>query len=356
MNRTFDILPYLALICLSLAVLSGCKKVDVPSDDLSQGLVPSGTTITFETDDPASKAIINSKEDLEQVGNSFRVFSWFEGTTSGSMFREDEETDGIPVTYTAATANTPAAWTYTPLRYWMSGTYNFAAVYPSSVAATYQPATQNGTPILSIPSFDITSQEDLMYAVKNGIDGSTANNNNPVSLQFSHMLTLVKINLTQNMDKDKGDPENDYLIKKVTISGVKKEGIYENGWSYDAATASFTRVYEEPQKLKRPINGDLTNLLPLTPWIDGLLLFPQEISSEAIQVKVECLYRLAGTTGDKDADREFIGYIPASVDAWQPGKRITYTMTISSPINITISAPKIQPWDESATQGDMVIM
>ena len=361
MNRPFNILPYLALICLSLAVLSGCKKVDVPSDDLSQGLVPSGTPITFETEDPASKAIINSKEDLEQVGNSFRVFSWFEGTTSGSMFG----TYGTPVTYTAETSTSTPAWTYDPPRYWMSGTYNFAAVYPSSVlktsaddntvAATAGYAPSGNNPLsLNITNFDVTKhQDDLLVAINDPINGS--NPPTKVGLNFKHTLACVQIKLKLNRD-DFFDNEMQVGFAYVELIGFQNIAIAgsmvandESGninlsWTPTSigalSPADFERV-EVENNSKDIFNGY------------GLLVIPQSFTNDDAQLYMRVRVEYPNITST--IINTFTVPLNIGFPAWEPGIRYVYEAEVTQDLLIGFSLIKVEQWSEEQLGDGFIV-
>lgn len=205
MNKMNNRILRLAAFGLMLVAIAACTKTDInTNDDLANGLNPSsGAPIAFETKDAFTKAVINNKADLEVEGNAFRVWSWFQGTTSGAMF----ETAGTPVTY-AKDENGNLNWTYTPPRYWMNGTYDFAAVYPSTVSGTYEPAENTTTPvILNVNDYNIANQEDLLVAFNTGIEGTGRTAEDGVDLTFQHALAGVQIELRLK-------PEDFYEIEK----------------------------------------------------------------------------------------------------------------------------------------------
>lgn len=356
-----------------LASLAGCSKQNIsPSDGLDPS---SGNPIAFEAEDAFTKAAVSDKTDIQNDPNGFRVWSWFQGTTAGPMFG----TEGTPVTYDANTS----AWTYSPTRYWMNGIYDFAAIYPAAITTgegetavttpingTYAPASTGAVPTLTVPDFDVTSQTDLLVAFNNGTDGTGINGATPPSvvyLNFKHALTKINLKISQNFSEENGDPDNDYIVKKVTLSGVYKSGTYiatptgtsesdyTQEWNFTSTTATFEKVYDTPIKL-REVTDENNNIIPLLVWEDALLLLPQEIAADAVRIQIDYTYHLQGDDeGTNDKERTVEAYIPATENLWQSGKHITYSISIASPTNIVFLTPSIQSWSTPQPGGTIII-
>ena len=329
---------------LLLATLTSCKK-DLGTSTPDDGFNQSGDqAISFRLRDAFSKAPINDISDLAKEGNSFKVFGVFTGAEVGHVFDET----GTPVNYSDGN------WTYEDPRYWMNGSYDFSAVYPSNVNASYSSIDK----VLTIADFEVTEdkQEDLLVAFNTGIDGSKGSANNPVTLNFRHLLTKINLKIQQDFTKKTGDPENDYLIKSVTIGGVKNsctyvatpsaasERGYKDGWSFNNTTTVFEKVYETPVKLREHVD-DQNVIQPLLVWDDALLQIPQEIVSETVYLRIVYIYRLNGDAdGEKDRERTFETFIPATKDLWKSGNHIVYIISIANPSNIVLLPSKIEPW------------
>lgn len=374
MSIVNNIAHRLVPLCLLLVALAGCRKEDTPAPD-----TPSGTPIAF-TPETATKAAVSGVEDIQNDPNGFRVWSWFQGTTSGPMFGTPGtdgtlRADGTPVTYDTATS----AWTYSPTRYWMNGNYDFAAIYPAAIttgvgeaatttaiAGTYAPATAGGIPVLTVPNFDATTQADLLVAFNNGTDGTGINGATPpdaVNLNFKHALTKINIRIEQDLSEDE---ENHYFIKRVALSGIKVNGTYTaslnnavlNG-SWDIASSrvsSFNKTFEgDGQQLKKIDENGKVVPNPLKVWgEDGILLIPQEVGTDAIQVLIEYDYVL--NESDTKTSRSITTYLPASTDLWQSGKAITYVIPIAEPSDIIFAKPTIEPWGDDPQTGDTIII
>ena len=366
MNRMNNRTPRLAAFGLMLVAIAACTKTDIkPNDDLANGLNPSsGAPIAFETKDAFSKAVIEDIYDLQQDGNKFLVWSWFQGTTAGPMFTDK----GTEVKYGQTTG-----WTYEQTRYWLNGTYDFAAVYPSTVSGEYKPAQTGGTPVLTVKDFDVTNQDDLLVAFNNGpdgngIDGSLGNANNPVELKFQHALTRINFKITQSSE----DAENDYYVTGVELTGVVKKRTYTvtpsiietgagneiilNGaWTPSKEGNEETAAFEnsfDPVHL-RSDDGEFTHVYG---WgDDGLLLIPQEIEGQ-ISIRVFYRYDLLGDADGNGTATYSDFVIPNYTNyQWQAGKRITYIIPLAHQMDIVIGAPTIEPWTDPQPGGTVII-
>ena len=335
------------------AVALSCNKSSVEPEK------PQGPAIEFSTKDNWTKATDEAALKAIQT-NGFRVWGWFEGTTSGHMFFTNATNDGTHVTYTNGN------WTYQPPRHWMNGIYNFVAVYPQDTPdVVYEPETSGDKPVLVV-DFDSASQKDLMVAAKNKwdtdgddeedsfIDGGNLPENPQIGLKFKHVLTKVNILIAQDLDEDK---ENDYHITKVTIKGVQSKGAYvlsesSTFWNLENnSEANFVKEFTSPVKLK-DANGQSQ---PLLVWDDGLLLIPQDIPVDAISIRIDYKYQLKNQELDLAKDRYIERYFAADPDLWKSGYKVTHTITFAEPTNITFSAPTIEPWGTPQTGGTVII-
>lgn len=372
MNKTRNIVPHCAVISLILFVFAGCSKNEGPSGTPADDLVPSASkSITFDPDDAFTKALVSDVADIQNDPNGFRVWSWFEGSTPGPMFGAG----GTPVTYDTR----DAVWTYLPTRYWMNGIYDFAAIYPAAITTgkgetavttpingTYAPASTGSVPTLTVPDFDVTSQTDLLVAFNNGTDGTGINGATPpsvVNLNFKHALTKINIRIEQDMIEDE---ENHYFIKRVLFSGIKVNGKYVASLDNDALNGSWDITSSRVSSFNKTFEGDGEQLKkidengkvvpnPLKVWGEnGLLLIPQEVGTDAMQVLIEYDYVL--NDSDTKTSRSITTYLPASTDLWQSGKAITYVIPIAEPSEIIFAKPTIEPWGDESQSGDTIII
>ena len=175
MNRKFIISHKWAAACILIAGLIGCSKTSIaPSSDPFDP--SSGAPIEFSAQDAFTKAVVTDESDIENDPAGILVWDWH---TSLAYPNGTHTFDAEQVTYSSELG----AWTYSPTRYWLNGTYDFFAVYPSSLSASRE---GNGFNV----EYSIDSQSDVLIASQNGIDGS--NPPEAVVLNFEHMLCQLE--------------------------------------------------------------------------------------------------------------------------------------------------------------------
>ncbi len=337
---------------LLLATLTSCKK-DIGTDTTPADGSSTGNPISFSTHDAFSKAVINSKTDLEQEGNSFKVFGWFEGTTPGHMFGEG----GTPVTFK------DEVWTYEPVRYWMNGTYDFAAVYPSTVNARYDVITSGQLPLLTVTDFDVTNQDDLLIAFKTSVDGSNGNANTAVELNFQHSLSNIQLHLTLD-EKTFYEP----------IEGGKRQVGYAFvsliGFNFISTSGSLSASINDPQNFKWSTQ-DLDNRLrinytdkPIEITDDntvnflgenGVLVIPQSFRDEACKAELimqVTIYPLGVTS--EGIVKEFAVPLKSGVLDWMPNTKYIYEGVVKQELVIDFSVTTVNGWEKNTLGGFIV--
>lgn len=330
-----------------LAALTACTKTDItPSDDLTNALNPSsGAPIAFEAEDAFTKAVIDSKADLEVEGNKFRVWSHFQGTTSGPMFTEV----GTEVEYKKLNEESipQYGWTYSPTRYWLNGTYDFAAVYPSSVSGTYAPATQGAAPTLTVNNFDVTNQDDLLVAFNTGIEGAGRTSADSVNLSFQHVLSNLNVSLCVAQEKINDVFFNviEAEVREISFKGISKKADYIDGdWAnHSTETIEVGKVLPTRIALTR----DYQTILD-----EGLLAIPQEMNDGV------SLYILADITLPTGQKLQKSWDFPLSgieeCPEWEKNKKYIYKATLSAEADIEFEEPIVQPWVQGESTGVII--
>lgn len=361
MSKVNNIAHRLVPLCLLLVALAGCRKEDTPAPD-----TPSGTPIAF-TPETATKAAVSGVEDIQNDPNGFRVWSWFQGTTSGPMFGAD----GTQVTYEYDTTLETYVWTYSPTRYWMNGNYDFAAIYPAAIttgegeaatttaiAGTYAPATTGGTPVLTVPNFDATTQADLLVAFNNGTDGTGINGATPpdaVHLTFQHALSLIQLELSL-------DPTDFYRptetgTEQIGYAFVSESGFYNiptkmrlDATSYDdmkwtsLAVSDYNIIFEDALEVDKAeyFLGE-----------DGTLVMPQ-LLDDNIQLYFKVSILFPGIS-DRPITKDYnIQLNTLTTKEWLPGKKYKYTGTIYQDFTIDFSVVRVNNWIDD-TLGGVII-
>ena len=135
--------------------------------------------------------------------------------------------------------NTGSAWTYSPLRYWISGNdYTFAAVAPAGVATVEQGNGTNAGGIETI-TFTNTGDIDLLYA-EAAATGVAADNPN-VEFTMGHMLSRVRFQFDNGMHSNYSIKVSDVHITNVLTEGTINKAKAETVWT---ATEDKTADFE----------------------------------------------------------------------------------------------------------------
>lgn len=356
MSKVNNIAHRLVPLCLLLVALSGCRKEDTPAPD-----TPSGTPIAF-TPETATKAAVSGKEDIQNDPNGFRVWGWFQGTP---------DTDDTPVFDGTSVTYVDDNWTYQHTRYWMNGNYDFAAIYPAAIttgegeaatttkiAGTYAPATAGGTPVLTVPNFDATTQADLLVAFNNGTDGTGINGATPpdaVNLTFQHALSLIQLELSLDMDDFYSPTETG--VEQIGYAFVSESGFNNiptklrlDATSYDVMTwtslavSDYHIIFEEALEVDKAeyFLGD-----------DGTLVMPQLLDDNVqLHFKVSILFP---GISDRPITKDYnIQLNTLTIKEWLPGKRYKYTGTIYQDFTIDFSVVRVNNWIDD-TLGGVII-
>ena len=248
-------------------------------------------------------------------------------------------------------------WYYTNIRYWLDNChFYFLASYPRDVKFEEKKGYMEEENLVYY-TLDVAtsanSSRDIIIAYNHVY--ATENYSQPVSLTFNHLLTKVNIKIKQDFEKDK---DNDYIIKKVSITGIKSEGQL---MLFPIPTEEDTPILAEWADINNSVNLEKTFDTPINLrelgsngaqliWEDGLLLIPQEVVG--VKVRVDYVFHYANSE-EAGEERWVEGTLPRTT--WQSGNMITYLMAISEKHDITFTAPTIEPWGAPQASGTIII-
>lgn len=185
---------YIAMLLLLMAGLVGCSKGEDPVPPVPEGeelSISFGAKSADEKSAASAASASAGRADLVEGSNSalfrsqpFSVYAdWImpdANQTRVEVFRDQQ------VTYEAS-SNTPAGWTYDPLKAWeYAGNYDFRAYWPATVKTMGTASARN----LAIEYSTLTNDEDLMVAYTHC---ATRNEGRPVELRFRHTLAAVAV-------------------------------------------------------------------------------------------------------------------------------------------------------------------
>lgn len=330
-----DMMRYLKAVVASLVLcftIQGCdKEIDeseTPVDD---------NTIGFNAGVEKSRAVVGSISDVQDNGG-FSVW----GSYANSDGTLQKVFNGDNVYWSNNT------WTYDATKYWNPGkTYNFFAVYPKaqntvslsddgeSYKLTFQLPAKADVDLLAATS-SITAEKD-----KEG-------NFSVVAFRFDHILSKININIQKNgaNDKDK------VIVRSVSVNNINKSGSYNSkvGTWNDFTIGSFSSSNNLNIELGVDDNGDCVSV----PVISNLLLIPQKIEEESIQLSIT--YSIQD---DKSIDLYTAdAFIPnTNIDEWEKQKAYTYNVILGeAKNNILFGVPEVQDWIREKQVGGSVMI
>ena len=200
-----NILSAISVLLLTVG-LSSCtdgsmEPDNVPSDKVAMNFTfshPSqsrATETSFESGDVVGLYVSEAGKVLEIAGNAV---------------------NNEPMTFTGS------SWSASRQLYWNAGSYNAYAYYPhaASVSSITDFPFEVNTDQSAAPSGTISNYEasDFLFASARGISAT----NNPVSLQFRHIMSKITINLIKGEDFEGEIPDKAtvYIHNTVTSATI----------------------------------------------------------------------------------------------------------------------------------------
>ena len=217
------------------------------------------------------------------------------------------------------------AWTYSPVRYWVMGAeYAFHAVHPAEVAGVM---VEDGG--IKIKGFDATEGHDLMAATASGISYAEVSKIQPVALNFKHLLARVNI-----VGVVTGGGRLN--VKKITFSGMLKEGNYSNGkWEIGGSEGVVAK------------ENIILNSAAGTDIFGDMLMIPQPVKDFEMSITY--------TLNDETEEQQVSYSLPVGeVAEWEAGRSYRYTFTVDVAGNIIFMKPVVTDWN-TATGGIVTV-
>lgn len=238
-------------------------------------------------------------------------------------------------------------WTYDNTQLWIDNSvFGFFACYPQD--AGFAKDVDNISVTMTYETPD-AANEDILVATQ--FVDTSEDYEEVVGLTFNHLFSKVNIRVKQN----KGTNERDhFIIDKITLRNVKSKGTctalhgLDVEWEYDNTTKTFTK----------DIEGD--NIIDFETGImlsdEGLLLLPQTISANTIELEVAFRHGLEGENDlSKFESKTYRAYLPNTVKQWEAGKSYTYTAQVSTYNPIVFLPPMVESWGGSQSGGTIII-
>ncbi len=313
------------LAAVALTLVASCSKNDVnveinTNKEVCEGAVNFGIA-NLDNATRASKVAGNSFVS----GDKMAVYGFQD--TDNLLFNKQEVTNVGEI-----------IWSYSPLKYWQSGSeYKFYAIYPYSVAHTFNTSLTAASHYFEIGSFkvenDPDNQVDLMIAKEYyGVPFNT------VDFIFNHILSNVNFYF-------KASSSFPFLgvssieVLNFDVTGLSSTAKYtQTAW--DATTkmavgswSSHSGVYDFPEVTSGSIDdaADVCNLAT------DLLLMPQAIADAA---RLQITYRINYTDNTSATYTKGVRLadikgklrstgVTSVIDTWAPNYIYNYTLTVN---------------------------
>lgn len=309
---------------LAAVALVGCNRENTPITPQEQH------AISFDS--------VSTRADLNDLkADGFGVWAAFvnEAQPTGYWLLENE-----------SVYQDNGTWKYDNIQRWIGNSFfGFFACYPQNVGFVKDEANIAVTMTYETPD---AANDDILVATT-FVDTRTAYDPT-VPLTFKHLFSKVNICVKQN----KGTNEHDqFIIDKITLRNVKTMGTcmafqdVDVVWNNLVSTKNFTKEIE----------GD--NIIDFKTGImlsdEGLLLLPQTIAANSIELEVAFRVGLEGETDISNFEsKTYKAYLPTTVN-WESGKSYTYTAQVSTYNPIVFLPPMVESWGGSQSGGTIII-
>lgn len=224
-------------------------------------------------------------------------------------------------------------WIYDPVQKWYKYYYYyFRAYYP--LLAPNQVSMDFSDHAIVINDFDTSVQTDLLLS-----EPYVNTNGTPelIDLNFKHILTNVSIRIK------KKDWEEAVTLNSFRFTGMKMAGTFRDNRTpeWEPAGNAYTgNLFELPKAI------ELTDENAFTALFADKLMIPQPIGWDM-------LFTFTYTYDAILYTKEIRLLSKGLTDAWQTGKKITYSLTIT-PENILFEPIEVTPWGEG--EGENIVV
>lgn len=310
-------------VALAAATMMSCTENEVIENAGNKKVVKFGTAVSSTT-----RAAITDITALQTSG--FTVYAYNTGAeAAGTGLLNKVFMDNLAVSYSAPN------WSFTGTYYWpLSDNIQFFA-YATDAAATYNVAADAKYPTIDYTiAADAAQQKD--FVVAEAVNQTSSDN--VVTLKFNHVLTQVNFSV-------QGDDENlTYKISSLNIEGVANTGTYSYGTDIWTATGT-AGTYTYPIATNASVTG--ATAVELDQDKGALMLMPQTLTAAA---KINITYSVF--KGEDAVGAENTASVTLSnTTAWEPGKKIRYTLTLANNAAKVSFKPEVGEWsaEESGT-------
>ena len=294
------------------------------------------------------KAEVDTKTTTSTIPESFTGFKVWASRTVSDAAQPNYNVFGTTGTDVEKSGSgTSLSWIYTPVRYWQTGTYNFHAIWPTSIAST-PIAGSLGSSGLSLSfgngGWDLSANQiDLMSATTQVTN--TTGTPGQVVLTFNHMLSKISFSARNASVED-----TDIIITGVKIYGNSKKATrYSSTWLHNNSTSTKDSPYlnhtlSSAVTLPKPVEGEDLEYASISP---EFLVFPGELCTLMIEVSMK---HTANSTAYTKTASLSLTYDDDYDYVWEAGKQYDYKVNVT-PEYIRFDEVKVTLWDDNGGLG-----
>ena len=325
-------------MCIVLASVVGCGKDDTQNE------------ITF-------KAVVHKSTKAPIT------HSWYAMTDPEFgiyAFRSEGGQSSLYISNARCTndKNPENLWYTTPTSYWpASGTLTFMAYSPFMASGVSCDGNS-----LTVDSFDISSQDDLLYTIaadatgltaasagaQYGYDDGASTTATGVPIRFRHALSLVEVWVkTDEYSQDFGFQLTSAKLNGFDLIGSLNVQNSVASWPKTGKSGNFAPALLN--KTDDPINVTATSTIVAN---DPVLLIPSSLSDKFLEVSYKMFVKdLSGNSIDGGSVDNMQIPLSGAVTEFLPGKKYIITLTINGS-DMTFN---VKPYDWYEANGDINI-
>ncbi|MGM9752526.1 MAG: fimbrillin family protein [Candidatus Cryptobacteroides sp.] len=363
----------LFLAALAVVAMASCTKNELK--------VPSTGTEAEITFQPvvanATKATYLTTDNMNTACTEFAVFAWYAEPAMNESGSTVEYMNNVKVTYNSGKDDSTAgigAWVPTNTYYWpKNGTLSFDAYAPLSAhsdspsagTGTFTSVNAEGLQIANYTVADLDKQYDLLFSERalnktTSVDDAGSSTYDGVDIAFKHALSAIEVKANTLENYGTGTIK----LEAITIINAYNKGKFTQGmtnavasgtpaWNNHSNEVSYV-LYQNSGAVgtgaelsQQPITSSTT------PAISNAILLPQEFDHGTNKVSIKVDYSIKNDSGYLKQTKTFdltstTGFedtgTPASLTAWEIGKKYTYTLIFS--LEDIYFAPSVTDWKD----------
>lgn len=337
------LLPFIA--CLVFSCVSDSPDYTAPDNE---------TELTFTVAELSRASVTTG---INTPGSKFAVY----GDIKVSEASNADPTIIFNKTEVEYVGNT---WSYDNTQYWFpKHDHSFVAIFPVSIVSPENDPQYSGSELSFTYTIPASSENEIAKNDVVDILGATHRRYYepgdvvlPVSLRFSHMMTLINIGMSMN---DNVMGTDAYIqLKKIEFSGLKNKATFKilpaqilsNNQTDDRLIDVIDQEGETKMTIEFAESKKIMNLaetVSLFDANDAIIMLPQEFAADS-QAKIIFTYAV------NDEQETAQVSCPLKLMKWESGKSYLYNFMIER-TGVKFDNYEINPWNTIRQEDDIIV-